>query len=198
MNFCNGMMFGGLRTSIASQVNRPSKTLFGVVCAVVVCFCCASETQATLIAWGDPVLGHSWDQFWQKTSPTDFDAFTGTILAPATSEFKSPGILSISTADGAWFVDGMVATQVAAHGADTKVLEFKTHLEGLPSDYTTSNPLTIRFDFSYHGSVIDESVVMFDGTSWSGAPLSVPDGGTTLLLLGMTACGFRLFRKRLA
>ena len=106
----------------------------------------APRVQATAIPWGDPVLGHSWDQLWVETSDLSFNNLLARIAAPPSSSFEPPGFLGFSV--DSWVVQSMTDREIRAQGADTGRLEFASHFNGLPTDYTTDNPFILDLYFS--------------------------------------------------
>jgi hypothetical protein len=158
------------------------------------------RAQAISVPWGDPVLSHSWEQLWVETLDQTFDSLTAKIILPPGSEFEAPGFSGFSAAD--WVVQSISARDVLAQGADATRLEFRTHFVGLPSDYSSDNPLVFDLRFFNDGNQVDGHRWIWDGTSWTDPqpPVvgAVPDGGASLVLLGFSALGLAWFRRRSA
>lgn len=153
--------------------------------------------QATPVPWGDPVLGHSWDQLWVETSDQAFNTVIARIAAPPAANFEAPGFLGFSV--DSWVIQSATAREMVAQGADTSRLEFTTHFSGFPSDYTPDNPFILDLYFLHDSTVVDAHRWIWDGSVWvDPPPPGLPDGGTTLLLLGFSALGIALYRRRLA
>src|ERR1051325_5068270 len=156
-----------------------------------------SRVQATSIPWGDPVLGHSWDQLWVETSDLNFNNLIARIVAPPASTFEPPGFLGFSV--NSWVVQSMTDREIRAKGADTGRLEFASHFNGLPTDYTPESPLVLDLFFFHDTTVVDSHAWVWNGSVWVAQPAAgIPDGGTTLLLLGLSSLGMAWLRKRLA
>ena len=161
----------------------------------------APGVQANPVPWGDPALGHSWDQLWVQTSDHAFDTVVARIVAPPLANFESPGFLGFSV--DSWVIQSATARQIVAQGAATDHLEFTTHFSGFPTDYSADNPFVIGFYFYNNNNFIEGHLWTWDGNIWvdppDGDPLATPDGGSTLLLLGISAFGIAaFFRKKLA
>jgi hypothetical protein len=173
------------------------KLALGLLASATLFLSGSPQVQATSIPWGDPVIGHSWDQLWVETLDRNFDALTAKTILPPGSEFEAPGFLGFSV-DG-WAVTSMTSRDLSAQGPDTARLEFKTHFSGLPTDYSPENLLVFDMRFFDNGQQVDAQRWIWDGSSWVDppAPTTVPDGGMTLLLLGLSSLGVVWLRKKL-
>ena len=170
----------------------------------------APQARAIAVPWGDPVLGHSWVQFWTLSSDDIFDMVVARISAPPAASFEAPGFFNFSA--GSWSILSETAQSLEAHGPGTFNLEVRTHFVGLPDDYSVANPLILDFNFSYLELSLTKKQYIWNGSSWSppqsppqvvevaaSGRLSVPDGGATLLLLGVSLMGMStLFRRKRA
>ena len=180
--------------------------LFAVVLTVgSILIGAAPGARATVVPWGDPVLGHSWVQLWVVTSDQLFDTVFASISAPADANFEVPGFLNFSA--DSWSIQSETARKLRAQGAATHRLEFKLHFVGFPGDYSAANPLVVNLSWVLVESDIGGTQFIFDGNGWApptfgaaeASHTSVPDGGVTLLLLGMSLLGMTtFFRKKLA
>ena len=165
----------------------------------------APKAQAIAVPWGDPVLGHSWVQFWTLTQDDVFDMVVARISAPPAASFEAPGFFNFSA--GSWSIQSATAQELEAHGPATDRLQVNTHFFGLPDDYSATNPLILDFYYSYREVYVAEERCIWDGSFWSqpqvgvaeSGTLRVPDGGGTLLLLGVSLMGMStLFRRKRA
>jgi hypothetical protein len=150
--------------------------------------------KANPVPWGDPALGHSWDQLWVETSDQAFNTVRATIIAPPDGSFESPGFVGFSV--GSWVIQSATIREIVAQGPDTDRLEFITHFAGLPGDYTPLNPFVMDLYFLHDTTVVDAQRWIWDGNVWVDPPPDVPDGGATLLLLGFSALGMAAFFRR--
>lgn len=193
------------------MLNTERKLTVGLLLCGASLLSLAGMAGATSMSVGDPFLGHSWDQNWSETSAGGFDTMTALILNQPGSTFESPGIVSIG---GGWTVTPVDATgkAVAAFGATQTSLQFTTRFNGNPSDYTPSAPFQIELTFlktprvsldsigAAAPQLVDMTTWTWDGSGWStGLPgdgtSPVPDGGASLLLLGLGSLGVAGFRK---
>ena len=169
--------------------------LFCVLLAAGALVGVAPKAGANPVPWGDPALGHSWDQLWMEMSDQAFNRVIAQIAAPPNANFEAPGFLSFS--DSSWFLQSSTAGLIVATGAATDHLEFTTHFTGAPSDYTALNPFIIDMWFLNGANVVDAHRWIWDGNLWvdpdPSDPPSVPDGGATVLLLGFGVLGMAAF-----
>ena len=175
--------------------NSLAKLLAVVLTAGSLLVGAAPGARANAVPWGDPVLGHSWVQLWVVTLDDVFDTVFASISAPATASFEAPGFLNFSA--DSWSIQSGTARELRALGAATHRLEFTTHLVGFPEDYSAANPLVMDLSFVLGESYSGGNRWIFDGNGWVTPPvgvaeagsLNVPDGGVTLLLLGVSLLG---------
>ncbi|MDB6032605.1 MAG: hypothetical protein JWM16_2943 [Verrucomicrobiales bacterium] len=196
MNFCNGMMFGSMETSIASLKEKRVRQVLGFLCAIALSLGFGTPARATSIPWGDPILSHSWEQMWTASLDGGFDGLKASILLPPVATFENPGF-DFDSSSG-W--SGTSATRLASgYGSLTTSLEFKIHFNNLPTDYTDANPLGVLFNYYRGADLVQQEYWIYNGKEWVDPPApSVPDGGTTVLLLGVSAMGLGWARKKLA
>ncbi len=153
------------------------------------------RAQATTVSWGDPFLGHSWDAAWNESSSTSFDSVQATISGPSSAKFESPGLFGVG---GGWGVGNVSGDQkeVSAAGNLLSSLQFSTRFIDDPTPYTPGNELFLDFKFKKSGVVVDESLWSFDTVNgWVDPAPPVPDGGASLILLGLSALGLVAFRR---
>ncbi len=177
------------------MAKRRLKLGIQVLLAAVLPLVIAHRAQATTVSWGDPFLGHSWDAAWNESSSTSFDSLQATILGPSSAKFESPGLFNVG---GGWGVGSVSGDQkaVSAAGAVMSSLQFSTRFIDDPTPYTPGNQLFLDFKFKKDGVVVDESLWSFDNVNgWVDPPIGVPDGGASLVLLGLSALGLVAFRK---
>lgn len=155
-----------------------------------------SRTHADLVPWGDPVIGHSWDQLWVQSLDQPFDTITAKMVQPPDTIFEAPGFLGFSVSG--WTITSMTTREMVAQGPDTTRLEFKTHFSGLPTDYTAESPLIFDMRFFDNGTEVSAQRWIWDGATWvDPPPPGVPDGGATLVLFGLSTLGLVLLRKKI-
>ena len=177
-------------------MNRIVVKLFPVL--VTVLLVCAPRAHGITTPWGDPVIGHSWDQLWVQTSDQAFDTITATIFLPPETVFENPGMFGFSV-DG-WAVQTATSHEITSAGSDTTRLEFKTHFSGFPGDYTSLGPLIVDMRIFNDGAYVEGHRWIWDGVEWVDPPLGapgVPDGGATLALLSLSAAGLAWVRRKL-
>ncbi len=156
----------------------------------------APSAQATMVSWGDPFVGHSWDAAWSESSSANFNSLQATILAPpgATAQFEAPGLSSLSSD---WAVGSLSADHksISASGPSAQNLVFSTRFIGSSDDYTPDNKLLVDFRFTHDGQVVDEKLWAFDNVNGWVDPPGVPEGGASALLLGLSGLGIAAFRR---
>src|SRR5262245_49323213 len=133
---CNHIdMASGGSTEFHDEAARRGRgrVALGLLLGVALFLSISPRVHGTSIPWGDPVLGHSWDQLWVEESDRSFDSLKAAILLPPDSTFESPGFFGFSA--GSWTVQSITAREITAQGAATTRLEFSTHFNGNPWDY---------------------------------------------------------------
>jgi hypothetical protein len=191
-------------TDVHRENPTRSRRVDGFLLSIALLVTLSQAVQATTIPWGDPVLGHSWDQYWTASLDQNFDSLTLTVVRPPLSTFERPGFFGFSAESG-WIAETLLtdSKEISATGPDTMSLQFWTHFNGEPTDYSAVNPLVVKFAFSNDGQLVDWQYWIYDGDTWFDPhdeptfPAAVPDGGTTLLLLGIGTFGMVWLRKKL-
>jgi len=154
---------------------------------------------------GEPREGNSWYQRLAYYDANPFDAIQAVMVTPVVPGavgFEPDGFTLFS--DASWTANYGNAGQIGAAGNAVNYLEFQVNFYGNMSD-----PIT--FDFyalnagDYVGGV-RAAWTGFQGGSGLGGrwiyhdidPPGVPDGGTTLALLGLSMLGVTALRRKLS
>ena len=142
---------------------------------------------------GEPFPGHSWGQAWYENGVGYFDAIGIKWLSG--SALEAPQVLTALS--GGWNQTYAAGDVAWARGSATTLEYFSTIFVGGSSDFNSSYLFN-----AYNGDkMVDSAVITHAGGSWTitsssesfGPPL--PDGGTTMALLGMALCGLGYARR---
>jgi hypothetical protein len=152
---------------------------------------------------GAPQEQNSWGQLFKaggRNFGISFDSFEAVSLGG--DVFESPGFTDLS--DGGWSATWFSASSIRAEGSFMTDLRFRIHFLG---DSPTS---TVNMEVQFYNSTLGQTPVASVKADWNGAtwslvnnppgfdPPSAPDGGVTLLLLGMSLSGLAWLRRKAA
>lgn len=157
-----------------------------------------NDVHANLMSIGDPFDSDSWGQGFVNSSGPYYAFDKMLVSSISGAGFEAPAFRNFSTGGWSTTQSGSVLWAVAAGptvGADSSIT-FDVIFNG-------SRSTALAFDFyAFQGDALKEATrATWNGSGWNfsvspAAPPTVPDGGGTLVLLGVAAFGLGFLHKR--